>query len=523
MSEQPLSDKMRQFIADLEVTQGDHLGTNWTILPWEDRLLDFLDQPQNIAISLARGNGKTSFAGVIGAAGVIGPLALKRGDWNCIASSHNQASILFEHAIAAIQSAGHDPYDRKLFRLVESSGKTMVQDRRTQSRLRCLGSDPKRAHGMAGSFLLDEGAQWPSNTGLKMRNAARTGLGKIPGSKMIAIGTQPANPDHWFRKMLNDPLVNRIVYAPPEKLVKERPYDEDVIRMANPSYDHLPSLRDAIRLEAHEAKMDPDIASSFAALRLNGGTEEENKPLLIGAENWARIEQMKPAQVASERNGCVWGCDLSSGDAQTSCAAYYPLSGLLRAISAWPENPTLEERTIRDAAGDDYFDCYQEGTLRLIGEHSVHMGKFFEWALERFGAPKAIVADKWKADALKQGLADAGVPFCPLILRRMGWFDGGEDVSSFRKACADGWVRPERTKLLRASMSSARVVEDDAGNAKQAKGSEAGRRQRAKDDATSATVLAVGLGYREAKRIGLERPTLEEESFLDGERTKLAA
>ena len=45
-------------------------------------------------------------------------------------------------------------------------------------------------------------------------------------------------------------------------------------------------------------------------------------------------------------------------------------------------------------------------------------------------------------------------------------------------------------------MGEARTVSDPAGNSKLAKGAEGGRRERAKDDAVAAAILAVGVGRR---------------------------
>ena len=50
--------------------------------------------------------------------------------------------------------------------------------------------------------------------------------------------------------------------------------------------------------------------------------------------------------------------------------------------------------------------------------------------------------------------------------------------------------------LLRASMAEARTVSDPAGNAKLGKGGEGGRRERARDDAVAAAILAVSVGQR---------------------------
>ena len=45
-------------------------------------------------------------------------------------------------------------------------------------------------------------------------------------------------------------------------------------------------------------------------------------------------------------------------------------------------------------------------------------------------------------------------------------------------------------------MAEARTFSDPAGNAKLCKGTEGGRRMRAKDDAAAATILAVSAGVR---------------------------
>ena len=57
-------------------------------------------------------------------------------------------------------------------------------------------------------------------------------------------------------------------------------------------------------------------------------------------------------------------------------------------------------------------------------------------------------------------------------------------------------MTPVKSLLLTAAMGEARVLTDPAGNSKLAKGSEGGRRMRAKDDAAAAAILAVALGVR---------------------------
>ena len=79
----------------------------------------------------------------------------------------------------------------------------------------------------------------------------------------------------------------------------------------------------------------------------------------------------------------------------------------------------------------------------------------------------------------------------------MGFKDGAEDVRAFRNGCADGRVTTVPSLLLRSAMSEARTVSDPAGNAKLCKGSQGGRRVRARDDAAAAAILAVAAGPRQ--------------------------
>ena len=82
----------------------------------------------------------------------------------------------------------------------------------------------------------------------------------------------------------------------------------------------------------------------------------------------------------------------------------------------------------------------------------------------------------------------------------MGYKDGAADVRAFRRACLEGRVVPIKSLILTSAMSEARVIMDPAGNAKLAKGSEGGRRLRARDDAVAAAILAVATGTRRAAR-----------------------
>ena len=357
--------------------------------------------------------------------------------------------------------------------------------------MRALGSDPKRAHGLAPSLLLlDEPAQWPNHTGERMLAALRTSMGKQPGARLIALGTRPASPEHWFAKMLSGTADYAQAHAAAED---DPPFQRRTWAKANPSLDHMPDLETAIRTEARHAQTDPSVLHEFLALRLNGGTSEVAEAVLVEAGTWARIEG------DAERTGpLVWGCDLGTSTAMSAIAAYWPATGRLETVAAFPLDPPLAERGLRDGVGGLYVETQSRGELIQTGQRAVDLYGLLTEALTRFGRPNMIAADRWREAELRDALDKAGVPPAALEIRGMGWRDGAEDVRGFRRAILEGKVTPKPTKLLRYALGEARVLMDPAGNAKLAKRAEGGRRSTARDDAAAAAILAVAAGARSA-------------------------
>ena len=258
---------------------------------------------------------------------------------------------------------------------------------------------------------------------------------------------------------------------------------------------HMPDLLAAIRNESIQAKADPALLASFEALRLNLGTDDVAVSTLLSAGLWQEIEG------AAEPDGsCIWGVDLGTSAAQSAVAAYWPASGRLEVLSAFPSEPSLAERGLRDGVGGLYADCARRGELLTLGGRAVDVGLLLEAALERFGKPSRVVADRWREAELRDALEASGVPLAAFEARGMGFKDGAEDVRAFRRACADGRVTPVPSLLLRSAMSEARTVSDPAGNAKLSKESQGGRRLRARDDSAAAAILAVAAGVRQPMR-----------------------
>ena len=253
----------------------------------------------------------------------------------------------------------------------------------------------------------------------------------------------------------------------------------------------MPDLLAAIQREAAEARVDPAMLASFNALRLNLGTEDTEQSFLLDADMWTRIEGN-----AARDDRPVWGVDLGTSAAMSAVSAFWPGSGRLEALCAFPHVPSLAERGLRDGVGRLYVQGQRRRELIQAGEHAVDVQALIAAAVQRFGAPVAIASDRWREAELRDALTGAGCPVAALALRGQGSKDGAEDVRAFRRACAEGRVVPVPSLVLTSAMGEARTVSDPAGNAKRAKGVEGGRRMRAKDDAAAAAILAVSLGCR---------------------------
>ena len=488
------------YLEGLTITQGQGRGEPFKLLPWERRFIrGAFGTTGDAAMSLARGNGKTTVVSGLGAAAVDddGPLVEPRAETVIVASSFDQGRIAFNHTFAFLEQKGHDLSNRKKWRVQDSTNRATIENRATGASVRIVGSDPKRAHGLAPVLVIcDEPAQWPATTADAMHAALKTALGKIPGSRMIALGTRPASPDHFFQKMLDGGAAYAQCHAaaPDDPVFQVRTWHK-----ANPSLRYMPYLLERIRLEAADAKRDSALLPQFKALRLNLGVSDVEVQLLIDSDTWRQCEG------AAERSGAyTLGLDLGTSAAMSAAAGYWHESGALDVVACFGGIPGLPERGLSDGVGRRYQDFYNRNELILSDGRVSKLSDLMSAVLDRWGAPAAIACDRWREDELRDTLDDMKFPRCQLVVRGQGYLDGGQDVREFRRAVLNGEVTPARSGLLRYAMSEARVVMDTSGNSKLAKKTEGQRRLRARDDAAAAGILAVAVGSREQPRKSLK-------------------
>ena len=253
---QPLPD----YIARLTIGQGRYAGQPFKLLGWQRRFLKgAFNQPDDAALSMGRGGGKSTFTAAIACAAVDvgGPLVEPMAECLVVASSFDQGLVNFRHMLnfltPSFERYGTGPRGR--FRIQYSANRATIADRKTGAMVRVLGYDPRRLHGAAPKLLLyDEVAQWPPERVEPMLAALKTSRGKIPGSKALWLGTRPSLPDHPFQRALDRHGVGfALCYAAKPDAP---PFQRATWKRANPGLDHLPDLEAVIRSEADDAKRD---------------------------------------------------------------------------------------------------------------------------------------------------------------------------------------------------------------------------------------------------------------------------
>ena len=495
-----LATELERYISTLRITQGRHAGQPFRLLPWQRRFLRGAFKPvvMDAALSLGRGSGKSTLVSSIAAAtvDVDGPLQASRAESVVVASSFEQAMIVFRHTLAflqpSLQKYGVGKTGR--YRVQDSANRASITDTSTGAMLRCIGSDPARSHGLAPRLIiLDESAQFPPGNIDRMVASLETSRGKIPDSRMLWLGTRAASGTHLFEKMLlpGGADYRQVHAADPE----DNPFSIKSWRKANPSLDHMPDLLAAIRKEAGKAAKDGEKLASFKALRLNLGVSDVRESWLMDPTTWSGIEREDTPKMGRY----YLGVDLGENASMSCAAAYWPDTGALAAIGVFPEEPPLLERGHSDGVGELYVRAAARGELHQCGELVSDPGELLRLSLELWGRPHRIVCDTWRKDKLKEILGNAEFPPTPIEVRRHGFLDGSADIREFRDAALDGHLYPFPSLLLRSAVAEARTIMDAAGNTKLVKAG-SGRRRSARDDAICAAIIAVAVARRVANR-----------------------
>ena len=502
--------KLEHSLKQYVIPDGDRAGEPFELFPYQKQFLRGAFKPGvfRASLSLGRGGGKTGLFSALAADSVHpeGVLSGKRTETILIASSFAQAKIGAEGAQYMLEDRGG--LDRKEYAINMSNSLIQIQHRETGARLRCVGSDNRRAHGWRINLVIaDEPGQYGPR-GESLNSALVTSLGKRQGAKILYCGTRARHSDHWYERQLKlvDPALFNLVYACDKKA---KPFIEKNWHKANPGLrfglpyiDNLraESLMPMFRRRALKAASNP---GSSLACRASA-----DRDMLVDPEVWEELLK-QPTPDAKGRG--VWGVDLGGASAMSAVSCCWN-NGRLQGLGMFGNAQNLEERGIADGVENLYVRAEAAGELLISNSRIPNIPQLFRAAFSRFGPPSMIALDRFRIDELRDKLEegdkmpDGGPGFdwrnVPLVARGQGFKDGSQAVRAWRDACTNLRLYPVPNLLLTSALAEAVTLCDEAGNEKLAKNSEGGRRLRAKDDIAAAALLAVEFGLQAAPKRG---------------------
>ncbi|MDO5613632.1 MAG: terminase large subunit [Paracoccus sp. (in: a-proteobacteria)] len=442
-------------------------------------------------LSIGRGNAKTALSAGLALGHLVGAWDDQpKREILLAARNRDQARTAFNFLTGFIEGLPEE--EQELFTIRRGSKLEIEYDGNGGGLARCIAADGKSILGGAPTLaIMDERAAWEREKGDNLENAILSGLGKRDGRALI-ISTSAPDDTNTFSRWLDEP--------PPGTFVQEHrpafglPADDlDSLLQANPgATEGIGSTPEWLVAQARRAIARGGSAlSSFRNLNRNERVSIEDRSVLVTVDEWLSSE-VAPADLPAREGPCVLGVDLGGSRSMSAAAFYWPQTGRLEAVGAFPCTPGLADRGAADGVSGRYVEMHERGELFTLGDATVPPGPWLAEIVRRLDVtPACIVGDRFRHAEFTEALTKAGLGRVPFIWRGFGWKDGSEDVERFRRSLFDGQVKGVPSILLRSAMSDAIVLIDPAQNAKLAKGRSLGR-----IDAAAAAVLAVAQGAR---------------------------
>ena len=489
-----LADRVINFAERLTVTSGRLAGEPMKVLPHIEQAIRGTLAPgvRTACISWPRKQSKsTGFAAVLIAAGLVGPLAVRRGQLATASASRDQASVIFDEVAAFFRA------EPELWPLVNiSESRKLITSLTSGGTFRALSADATTAHGLGlDLFIMDEVAQQKDSD---LWDVLFTSQSARKNPKAIAIGTRAQGTHHFFTKMLDygqrvnsgefeDPSFFCHVLAAPDDADWQ---DENVWRACNPCLDAGVQDIQSLRELAHQAQRIPSRESVFRALHLNQAVAADGRA--ISSEDWAACGGAVDLEALRGRP-CWGGLDLGSTTDLTCLALFFPDDGgaVLPYFFAPAEN--LDERERADRV--PYATWAKEGLLTATPGRAVDK-TFVAHRLAEATAlfdVKGVAFDRWRMADLQVILENEGIDL-PLTPFGQGYASMSPAVDAFESALLAGNLRHGNSPILTWCASNLVYAQDPAGNRKPDK-----KRSRERIDGMTALVMAVGLHARAEK------------------------
>ena len=483
-----------RFLSGLIVPEGRKAGRRLKLASFQKDFVRgaFAKDTAVALLSIGRGNAKTALSAGLSLGHLVGEIAPQpKREIIFAARNRDQAKTAFQFLVGFIEGLPEE--DQEQFTIRRGSKLEVETDANGGGLARVIAADGKSILGGAPTLaILDERAAWEREKGDNLENAILSGLGKRDGKALI-ISTSAPDDTNTFSRWLDEP--------PPGSYVQEHrpepglpPDDLESLLIANPgAREGIGSSPEWLVAQAKRAIARGGSAlSSFRNLNRNERVASDDRSVLITIDEWLSAE-VAPDAMPDRDGPVILGVDLGGSRSMSAAALYWPLTGRLECVGAFPATPGLADRGAADGVSGRYTEMADRGELVTMGDTTVPVDRFLADVVAMLDgqAPAAIVGDRFRHAEFVEALRGAGLDRVPCVWRGMGWKDGSEDVERFRRALFEGKIRSVPSLLLRSAFADAITLVDPAGNHKLARGRSTGR-----IDAAAATVIAVAQGVR---------------------------
>ncbi|MBD2840770.1 terminase large subunit domain-containing protein [Erythrobacter rubeus] len=483
-----------RFLPKLVVPEGRLAGKTLKLAKYQRDFVRgaFAQGIEAAVLSIGRGNAKTALSAGLALGHLVGEIAPQpHREILFAARNRDQAKTAFGFLIGFIDGL---PAEQRAQFTIRRGSKLEVETAENGGSLaRVIAADGKSILGGAPTLaILDERAAWTRDKGDALENAILSGLGKRDGRALI-ISTSAPDDANTFSRWLDEP--------PPGTYVQEHrpqpglpPDDLESLLVANPgAKEGIGPSPDWLVAQARRAIARGGSAlSSFRNLNRNERVASDDRSVLLTVDEWLACE-VAPDDLPPREGLVVMGVDLGGSRSMSAAALYWPETGRLECVGAFPCKPGLADRGQADGVSGRYVEMADRGELVTMGDSTVPVGRFLASVVQRLNgqAPAAICGDRFRHAEFLEALREAALDRVPFIWRGFGWKDGSEDIERTRRAVFEGEVRTVPSLLLRSAFADAITLVDPAGNHKLAAGRSTGR-----VDPVAATVVAVAQGQR---------------------------
>jgi phage terminase large subunit-like protein len=483
-----------RFLSSLTVPEGRLAGKRLKLATFQKDFVRGAFAPGTAValLSVGRGAAKTALSAGLALGHLVGEIAPQpKREIIFAARNRDQAKTAFGFLVGFIE--GLPDEEREQFTIRRGSRLEVETEANGGGLARVIPADGRSILGGAPTLaVLDERSAWEREKGDALENAILSGLGKRDGRALI-ISTSAPDDSNTFSRWMDEPPPGAYVqeHRPPPGLP---PDDLESLLIANPgAREGIGATPEWLVAQARRAIARGGSAlSSFRNLNRNERVASDDRSVLITIDEWLAAE-VAPDSLPRRDGPVVLGVDLGGSRSMSAAALFWPLTGRLEAVGAFPCNPGLADRGASDGVSGRYVEMADRGELVTMGDTTVPVDRFLADVVARLDGqpPAAIVGDRFRHAEFVEALRGAGLERVPCVWRGMGWRDGSEDVERFRRGLFEARVKCTPSLLLRSAFADAITLVDPAGNHKLVKGRSTGR-----IDAAAATVIAVAQGVR---------------------------